>query len=92
MAIAAERNVKIGSQPGRQRDMPARPEFGERGRDVGQIEVDRQPIAEQETKPDRNRGIAEEVRIDLIAVEENQQPAILGLQRQDVISLRLFAT
>src|SRR5205823_5492177 len=81
MAIAAERNVKISPQPGRQRDMPTRPEFGERGRDIGKIEVDRQSVAEQETKADRNRGIAEEVRIDLIAVEENEQPAILGLQR-----------
>src|SRR5689334_15731421 len=61
--------------------MPARPEFGEGGRDVGKIEVDRQAVAEQETKPDRNRGIAEKVRIDLIAVEENEQPAILRLQR-----------
>src|SRR6267142_7161452 len=61
--------------------MPARPEFGERDRDVGKIEIDRPAVAEQETKPDRNRGIAEEVRVDLIAVEENKQPAILGLQR-----------
>src|SRR5881392_4184903 len=81
MAIAAERNVTIGPQPVRERYVPARPELGKRGRDVGKIEVDRQAVAEQGRKSDRNRGVAEEVSVDLIAVEKNQQPAILGPQR-----------
>src|ERR1700716_3177680 len=81
VSVTAEWDIKIGSQPGRERDMPARPEFGKRRCDVRQIEVDGQTIAEQKRKSDRYRRITEEIRIDLIAVQKNQQPAVLSLQR-----------
>ena len=80
-AIAAERNVEIGPQPVRQRDVPARPEFGKRTGNIRKIEIDRQTIAEQQSETDRDRGVAEKIGVDLIAVEDDQQPAIRGLQR-----------
>ena len=49
--------------------------------DIGKVEIDRQTIAEQQPKADGDRGIAEEVRVDLIAVQEDQQPAVLRPQR-----------
>src|SRR6202008_939707 len=36
---------------------------------------------EQERQADRDRGVAEEVGIDLVAVQDDQDPAILRLQR-----------
>ena len=81
MAIAAERDVKIGPEPARQRHVPARPEFRKRGGGIWKIEVERQPIAKEQCKAYGDRRIAEEIRVDLIAVQENQQPSVLRLER-----------
>src|SRR5258706_16275797 len=81
MTIAAERYVKIGPQPARQRHVPARPEFRKRDGNIWKIEVDRQPIAKEQRKAYGDRGIAEEICVDLIAVQENQQPPVLRLER-----------
>src|SRR6267154_2437888 len=61
--------------------MPACPELGKRSRDVWKIEINRQTIAKQQRKAYRDRRIAEEVSLDLIAVQEDEQPAILCLER-----------
>src|SRR5258708_31503775 len=81
MTIAAERYVKIGPQPARQRHVPARPEFRKRDGGIGKIEVDRQPVAKEQRKAYGDRGIAEEICVDLITVQENQQPPVLRLKR-----------
>src|SRR5690349_10601682 len=76
-AIAAEGNVEIGPEPRRERNVPARPELGERARQIGTVEIDRETVAEQQAEAERDRGIAEEIGIDLEAVEDDQDPAIL---------------
>src|SRR3954465_13742156 len=78
--ITAERNVKIRPQPVRQRHVPTRPEVREGGRNIRKIEIKRQTVSEQKRQPKRDRRIAEEIGVDLVAVQDNQQPPILRLQ------------
>src|SRR5207302_2335485 len=47
VAVAAERLVKIVAQPGRQRDVPALPEFAQPRRPVGLVEIRREAEAEE---------------------------------------------
>src|SRR6266446_7100322 len=62
MAIAAQRDIKIGPQPARQRHVPARPEFRKRAGAIWKIEVDRQPIAKEQRKAYGDCRITEEIR------------------------------
>src|SRR5882762_6878751 len=61
--------------------MPARPELGKRYRGVWKIEINRQTIAKKQRKSYGDRRIAEKVSVDLIAIEENEQPPVLRLER-----------
>jgi hypothetical protein len=60
--------------------MPTAPELSERRRDIGKIEVLRQPIPEQQRQTDGDRRVAEKVRVNLIAVKKNTDSAVLGRQ------------
>ena len=71
LAVAAQRDVEIVAEPHRERDVPPPPEFGDRGRVVGGVEVLREAEAQQQCQADGHVRITREVAVDLkgIAVD-----------------------
>ena len=67
---AAERDVEIVADPGRQRDVPTLPEGLRRARKIRLAEIGCQPQPEQERDAERHVGIAGKIEIDL----ETEQP------------------
>lgn len=80
IAIAAQRLVEIVAQPGRQRNMPAVPEFAQPLRPIGLVEIGREAEAEQCGQRNRHVAVGAEIAVDLhrIAISREQQvrPAI----------------
>ena len=75
-AIAAKRDIQIVAQEGRQRDVPAPPEFDDAGRLVRGMEVHRQANAHHHGRAQRHVRIGAEIKIDLECKEQRAQPAI----------------
>ena len=73
-AVAAERDVEVVAEPGRQRDVPAPPELGEALRDVRVVEVLEEAEPEHPAEPDRHVRVAGEVEVDLERVAERAEP------------------
>ena len=65
---AAEWDIEVVAQPGRQRDVPALPEVLWVGGGVGRVEVAWEVIAEEHGAADRDVGVAGEVAVDLHGV------------------------
>ncbi len=74
VTVSAQRDIEIVAEPGRQGDVPAPPEFGDRARAVRQAEVARQGEAEREPEADGHQRIAGEVEIDLQGVGQGPGP------------------
>ena len=76
VATTSQRYIQVIAQPGRERDMPAPPEFGDRRRQIGRVEVLRQYEPEHETETDRHVGVAAEIEVDLKRVGGHAVPRI----------------
>ena len=72
---AAERDVQVVAQPGRQADVPAPPELLEVGAAVRRAEVLRQREAEHLRRADRDVGVRREVEVDLRTRRRRRRPA-----------------
>ena len=72
-AVAAERDVEVVAEPGRQRHVPAAPELLHRVGDVGPAEVLREAEAEHPAEADRHVGVAGEVEVDLQRVADDRR-------------------
>ena len=79
--VAAERDVEVVAQEGRQRHVPAPPEFDDVGGFVGRVEVDRQDDAEHARGADGHVGIAGEVEVELQRVGERAAPGLEKAER-----------
>ena len=77
-AVAAERDVEVVAEPGRQRDVPAPPELLHRVGDVRLAEVLREAEAEHPAEPDRHVRVAGEVEVDLQRVADDPEPGVAG--------------
>src|SRR5439155_12657302 len=88
-AVTAERNVEVVAQPRRQRDVPARPELGERLREVRPVEVHSQVVAQEPRAPERNVRVAREVTVDLerVEVDRNEQRGTVVQRRVDEVGV-----
>ena len=73
-AAAAERNIDIVPEPAAKRDMPAPPEFCQRGGAVRILEVRIKIKAEELYHADRHVGIAAEVKIKLKRIAQRAEP------------------
>src|SRR6476659_6250769 len=60
--------------------MPALPELGDVGREIGEPEIDRQLIAEEPRTRDRHVGVTGKIAIDLGGIEEHRDPAAGGVE------------
>src|SRR5579859_6077863 len=76
VAVSAEWLVKIVADPGRQRNMPAPPEFRDRPRRIGRVEVFAKAEAKHARKPDRHVGIAGKIEIDLQRETSKREPGM----------------
>lgn len=76
VAIAAEGNVEVVTEPGGKRDMPAAPEFGEGAGEVGAAEVDGEVEAEEFGHADGHVGVAGEVEEDLEGEGKGAGPGV----------------
>ena len=72
VAAPAEGNVEVVAKPGRQADVPATPEVGDAGGEVGMLEVVHEGEAHDPGHPARDVGVAREVAVDLEG--EGQRP------------------
>ena len=70
-AVAAEGDVEIVPQSGRQRDMPPLPELGDAGREVGVAKVAHQLEPEKPGGPSGDVAVAGEVAVDLEGVQQD---------------------
>jgi len=75
LAVAAQRDIEIIAQPRGERDVPPAPEFGDRGRFVGGVEVLRKAEAQQQGDADGHIRVTREVAIDLQGVAVNSHQA-----------------
>ena len=73
---AAERNVHIVQEPGGQTHVPPAPEVRDGVRHVGVVEIFGQRKAKQKRQPQRQIGVAREVKIDLQRVTDRARPRI----------------
>lgn len=80
-AVAAERDIEVVAQEGRQSHVPAPPEFNDVGGLVRRVEVHRQDDAEHTRGADRHVGIAREVEIELQRVGERAAPGFEKAER-----------
>ncbi len=76
MAIAAERNVKVVAQPGRERNVPPAPEIGEPNRRIRKPKVVRQRKPQAKRSSDRSNGVARKVAEDLATERQRPHPRI----------------
>ena len=76
LAVAAQRQVEVVAQPGRERDVPAAPEVRERFGPVGRVEVLGQHEPEHQGEPDRHVRVAAEVEVDLERVGDHAHPGV----------------
>src|SRR5690348_3389472 len=65
LAITAERNIYVVTQPARECHVPAAPELGDARREIRAPEVLREVEAEEQRDPDRNVSVPGEVEEDL---------------------------
>ena len=72
-AIAAKRNVKVITKPGRERDVPAPPEIPDGLCHVGKLEVFEKLEAEHFAHPNRHVRVAGEIKIDLERITKHGQ-------------------
>ena len=64
-AVAAEGDVEVIAEPGREADVPAAPEILRAGREVGQVEIQHQLEAQALGDAPGDVGVAGEVAVDL---------------------------
>ena len=64
-AVASQRDVKVIAQPLREADVPSAPEVLGAGREIGEVEVQRELEAQALGDPSGDVGIAGEVAVDL---------------------------
>lgn len=76
LAVSAEGDVEVIAQPGRERNMPAAPEFGDAGGFIGRIEIFDELETEHEAQPDRHVGISREVEVNLKGVAQGAKPCV----------------
>lgn len=84
LAVAAEGNVQVIPQPGGERYVPASPKLGKTLRDVGEVEIDRQLIAEEPGGADGDERVAGEVGKDLHGKSEEQGQQVDGGEIEEV--------
>ena len=76
MAVAAERDVDIVAEPGRESDVPAPPEVGKADGRVGKAEIVRESKSQAQGGADRGDGVAGKVAEDLSAEGQGRGPGI----------------
>ena len=79
--VAAERNVEIFTEPCGQRNMPAPPEFSNRGGAVRIIEVFRECESEQPPHADCHIAVTGKIIVDLKRIAECAEPCRRECQR-----------
>ena len=87
-ARAAERDVDVVAEPGRQRDVPAPPEVGRAAREIRMVEVLGQLEPEPARRAARDVGVGGEVRVDLDREGEHAGPEDVERrirQREDLV-------
>ena len=72
LAVSTKRNIEVVLEPRRQRNVPARPEFGTVFRLVRRVEVLAQAEAHQQGNTYCNVGIAREVAVQLQRISEHR--------------------
>jgi len=86
---ASQGDIDIIPEPGHERDMPPPPEFGDRSRVKGPVEVIHQAETHDLGRTDRNIRIAGKIAIDLKSKEESprdqRKPGILGGAAEDLL-------
>ena len=75
-AVAAQGDVQVVAQPGRQADVPAPPELGDRLADVGLLEVLHEAEAHHQAQADGHVAVAAEVEVQLCGVGQGAEPGI----------------
>ncbi len=74
LAVAAQGDVYILSEPCAQRDMPASPEFGDALGNIRIVEVLEELKAQHISQSARHVGVAGEVEIDLEGIGDDAHP------------------
>ena len=69
-SVAAERNVDVVAEEGRKRNVPSSPEIGDRGGDIGIIEIFFVVEAYHKTHTDSHIGICRKIEIELEHIGE----------------------
>ncbi len=77
-AVAAQADVEVVAQPGRQADVPAPPELGDRLADVGLVEVLHEAEAHHQAEADGHVAVAGEVEVELRGVGQGAEPGVAG--------------
>ena len=72
--ISAKRNVKIVAQPAGEADVPAMPEIGNVLLEVGEVEIERELVAQESRAGDRHVGVPGKIAINLDGVKEHADP------------------
>ena len=76
LPVAAERDVEVVAQPGRERDVPAPPELRRARGAVRTVEVPGQLDAEDAREAERHVGVRAEVEVDLEAEADRAGPRV----------------
>ena len=76
LPVAAERDVEVVAQPGRERHVPPAPELRRARRAVRPVEVPRQLDPEHPREPERHVGVRAEVEVDLEAEADRGRPGV----------------
>ena len=84
LPTSAERNIEVIPEPLGQGNVPAPPELGDAGGDVGIVEVVLELKAEHLTQADGHLGIAGKVKKQLQAVADGTQPGNRSVDHMDV--------
>ncbi|MNO93249.1 hypothetical protein D3C76_848460 [compost metagenome] len=75
-AVTAEGDVQVVTQPGRQADVPAPPELGDRLADVRLLEVFHEAETHHQAQADGHVAVTGEVEIQLRGIRQGAEPGI----------------
>src|SRR4029077_16558733 len=78
MPVSTERDVQIVAEPGRQADMPAAPELGDRSGGVRHAKIARERKAEDHCQSYGHGRIAGKIEVELQGVCERAEPGFKG--------------
>jgi len=86
VAVSAEGNVDVVSNPRTQRDVPAGPEIAEAGGRVGIVEILRQAQAEHLREPQGDVGVTAEIEENARGERGEKEPGLRRAQGGEIFS------